>query len=112
MPPLPEKEQRKSWSHYYGSLFDGSLADAWFRWAEWLLVTAALYAAGRVSESLILKVFAYISAGLALFYALDRIETLNKAVFPRVRQLRPLVRILAIAVIVPVTLAIVLAISN
>lgn len=112
MDSSPEDQKHKSWGHYYLGLFDGSVADAWFRWAEWLLVTAALYAAGRVSGSLMLKVFAYISAGLAMFYAMNRIEELNNSLFPRVRKFRPLARILAIVVIVPATLIAALALSN
>jgi hypothetical protein len=52
----------------------GSFADLWFRWAEWILVTAGLYVLGVKAGSWPVKLFAYVSAALLFFHVWYRLE--------------------------------------
>ncbi|MEX0734237.1 MAG: hypothetical protein WDZ66_12155 [Steroidobacteraceae bacterium] len=79
-------------------LFTGAIADAWFRWVEWILVSAALYALGVFTDSDLLKGMAYFSAMLTGAYAINRISDFIKRFDRAANALKSWHRFAAIAV--------------
>ena len=51
---------------------------AWFSWLGWLLVTAAIYAASKATNSILLLIVSAISGLLVLGYSILRIASLTK----------------------------------
>lgn len=90
-----QNPRKKTWADVYLELWDGTIAEGWFRWAEWLLVTAALYALGTAGHSHVVVFLAYFSALLTGFYAMRKLELASDALVPAVRTLPIWARVIA-----------------
>ncbi len=74
---VEKKSMKKNMlAEVYLGMFDGTIAEAGlpFKWAEWLLITAALYVLGVAGKSQVVIYLAYFSAVLTTLYALDKID--------------------------------------
>jgi len=101
------------WVDYVRPLFDGTFAREWFTWMEWLLVTAAVYAAGVAAKNVIVMFLGFASALLAFFYVAQKIEGLAKEASTAARRVRRLwLRTLAITIVLAVQIVIFLAIYS
>lgn len=93
-------------------LWDGTIADGWFKWAGWLLITSALYALGAAAKSQVVVYMSYFSAALTLLYAMDKFDAVVAAVRPSV-EVRPfLVKLAALPFVGFVIYAVPLALSK
>lgn len=102
---------KKNWSRIYLGLWDGSIAERWFQWAKWLLVTAALYALGVAGKSLVVVCLAYFSALLTGFYAMRKLEHASDSLVPEVRKLPQWARVIAAGVFLVVFMSIAMSIA-
>ena len=97
---MNSKEKRLSGWDYFTAFFDGTLAELWFRVAEWLLVVAAFSAIGVASGSLAVKIIAHVSAGLVILHALHLGDLAIARVRTDIQGVKLLTRIvMAVAVI-------------
>ena len=56
--------------HYFlRTLVEKNIDQFWFEWLEWVTITAAIWAVGRKSGSIIVTVVAFFSAALLFFKA-------------------------------------------
>ena len=84
---------------YISAVYDGRLAELWFRVAEWILVVAALNAVAVASGSLEVKIIAYVSAGLVIIYALHLGDLAIAKVKADVQGVRLLTRIVVVLIV-------------
>jgi hypothetical protein len=84
-----KKDHPRSWLSYFVPFYDGTAADAWFTWVEWLLVTGALYAIAKAGDSTLFLVLAYFSAFLVAIYSAIKIESFFKPLAARTHRLSP-----------------------
>ena len=109
---LEPQPSRRPWPAYIVAIYDGRLAEIWFKVAEWVLVVAALQAAGVAAHSLTLRILAYISAGLVSLYAFDRADIASQNVDREIRTLPWLARILVGLLVSAVQYLIIISVNS
>lgn len=98
--PTPSPRKRAISDLFFDFLIGvkrGSYAEAWFKWAEWILVTAGVYVLGVETQMWPVKILAYISGTLLFFHFWYRVEAQLDRVVETTQSQRLWLRILVAA---------------
>lgn len=74
------------WRNVILSVMDGSFADHWFKWVNWLLITSALHVLGKAGDSSSVLILSYMSAFLMMLSFTHLIDIFNQAVIPEIEK--------------------------
>jgi hypothetical protein len=72
---------------FFVQLIGKGFAERWFQWVGWVMLTAALWAAGQKSGSFLVKVIAIFCAVIVFFKAWVSMERIADEVLPSPRRL-------------------------
>ena len=84
MPDQTHDISKRKRSLSLSAFADGTAAEAWFKWVEWLLLTGALYAIASARDSLLFLVLAYVSGGLLVFAVGSRLDSFTESLTGRI----------------------------
>ena len=70
-------------NQFFETLLDNDFARQWFLWIEWVTLTAALWAVGEKSGSIVVKGIALFSALLVFFRAWVSVERFAVKTLPK-----------------------------
>lgn len=104
--------QVSNWGGYYLAFFDGRVAEAWFNWLEWVLVTGALYLVAKSTDSALFLVLANFSGILVFVYAVTQVERVSGFIAPKVHAKRHLIRWPLVIILVVGHLAVLITVSK
>ncbi len=74
-------------TEFFGHLIGKGFAEKWFQWIGWVTLTAALWAVGQKSGSILVKATAIFCAAIVFFKAWFSMERIADEVLPSPRRL-------------------------
>jgi hypothetical protein len=112
--PYPDDSDdfgRQFWLFVVDGFRKGHLAEVWFKWMEWALITGGIYAVGVAAKSQLLIIVGVLSGYIAMQHAIYRFEETAKHLASFVQPKQRLIRYVIIGLLSLVALGILVLVS-